>query len=81
MEEFDELLGHAVTVTNTASSVFTAEMTAAYPVAMVVLKIRNDLDAWHESAIKIFVGISKNWEFWFVTWWGVDILWAWHLYN
>ncbi|KAF5536522.1 ARCA-like protein [Fusarium napiforme] len=44
-EEFDEILGHSVAVTDAAASVFAAELIAAYPDAKVVLNYRKDLDA------------------------------------
>lgn len=80
-EEFDELLGHAVAVTDAASSVFAAEMIKAYPQAKVVLNTRRDLDKWHQSAVNTLVGVNENWTFWCMTWWGKNVFWAWHVYE
>ncbi|KAI1399312.1 hypothetical protein F4819DRAFT_498124 [Hypoxylon fuscum] len=62
--DFDALLGHAVAVTDTAGSVFAAEIIAAYPDAKVILNRRKDIDKWHHSLVNT-LGRS---------------FWAWHLH-
>lgn len=59
-EEFDNLHGHSVAVTDAASSVFAAEMIREYPDAKVVLNVRRDLDVWHASAVEKLVGVNEN---------------------
>ena len=48
-DDFDEILGHCMAVTDAPGSVFAAELIAAYPEAKVVLNVRRDLDAWLAS--------------------------------
>ncbi|RYP42518.1 hypothetical protein DL767_000206 [Monosporascus sp. MG133] len=45
--DFDALLGHAVAVTDTAGSVFAAELIDAYPDAKVILNYRKDLEHYN----------------------------------
>lgn len=79
--EFDELLGHAIAVTDVAASAFAAEMIAAYPDAKVILNTRHDLEAWHHSAVKTLVGINDNWVFWLGSMFEREFFWAWHVYE
>lgn len=78
-KDFDNLLGHSVAVTDAASSVFAREMIEAYPEAKILLNVRRDLEKWHESAISTLVEVNESWLFWFMSWWGRDIFWAWHV--
>ncbi|KAF4454271.1 hypothetical protein F53441_3272 [Fusarium austroafricanum] len=80
-EDFDEVIGHSVAVTDAAASVFAAELIAAYPDAKVVLNTRKDLDAWHASAMKTLVGVNKSWAFYILSWLSKDCFWAWHSYE
>ncbi|KAJ9149365.1 NAD dependent epimerase/dehydratase [Pleurostoma richardsiae] len=79
--EFDALLGHSVAVTDAASSVFAAEMIAAYPDAKVILNTRGDLDAWHQSAVNTLVHVNESWVFWLASFFGRECFWAWHVYE
>ncbi|KAF5695076.1 ARCA-like protein [Fusarium denticulatum] len=80
-EEFDEILGHSVAVTDAAASVFAAELIAAYPDAKVVLNYRKDLDAWHESAVKTLVSVHENWALCILSCLGKVPFWGWHVYE
>jgi hypothetical protein len=79
--DFDALLGHSVAVTDAAASCFAAEMIAAYPEAKVVLNMRRDVDAWHESLIKTLVHANESWAFWIASWLDRECFWAWHVYE
>lgn len=79
--EFDALLGHSVAVTDAAASVFASEMIAAYPHAKVVLNIRRDLDAWHDSCIKTLVHANESWGFWIAHLLNREAFWAWQVYE
>jgi hypothetical protein len=80
-EEFDEMLGHSVAVTDAAASVFAAEMIEAYPEAKVVLNVRRDLDAWHQSVVKTLVRVNENWGFYLSSIFDREAFWAWHVYE
>ncbi|OHW92210.1 hypothetical protein CSPAE12_09221 [Colletotrichum incanum] len=80
-EEFDELLGHCVAVTDAAASCFAAEMIRAYPEAKVVLNVRRDLDSWHKSAVKTLVHVNESWSFWIASLLDREAFWAWHVYE
>lgn len=80
-EEFDELLGHCVAVTDAAASCFAAEMIRAYPEAKVVLNVRRDLDSWHKSAVKTLVHVNESWSFWVSSLLDREAFWAWHVYE
>ncbi|KAK2591935.1 hypothetical protein QQS21_010377 [Conoideocrella luteorostrata] len=80
-KDFDEVMGHAVAVTDAAASVFAADLIAAYPDAKVVLNTRPDLDAWHESVNKTIVSISESWFFWLIGLLDREAFWAFHVYD
>lgn len=80
-EEFDELLGHSVAVTDAAASVFAAEMVAAYPGAKVVLNMRRDLEGWERSLDSTLVHANESWGFWIASWLDRECFWAWHVYE
>ncbi|CAF3657084.1 unnamed protein product [Fusarium graminearum] len=80
-EDFDEILGHCVAVTDAAASVFAAELIAAYPDAKVVLNYRKDLDAWHESAIKTLLSVWDSWLIFALSCLGKELFWVWHVYR
>ncbi|GJC86043.1 hypothetical protein ColLi_08881 [Colletotrichum liriopes] len=80
-EEFDELLGHCVAVTDAAASCFAADMIRAYPEAKVVLNVRRDLDSWHKSAVKTLVHVNESWSFWIASLLDREAFWAWHVYE
>ncbi|CVL07445.1 uncharacterized protein FPRN_13663 [Fusarium proliferatum] len=73
--------GLSVAVTDTAASVFAAELIAAYPDAKVVLNYRKDLDAWHESAVKTLVSVNENWALYILSCLGKVPFWGWHVYE
>lgn len=79
-EEFDELIGHAVALTDAPGNVFAAEMIRAYPEAKVVLNVRRDLDAWHHSAVTNLVGINESTRWW-SSWFCKEYFWGWHAYE
>jgi hypothetical protein len=75
--DFDALLGHAVAVTDTASSVFAAEMIAAYPDAKVILNQRKSISEWHES-IKNTIGRARgHWHLFLLTCLSREGFWGW----
>lgn len=80
-EDFDKVLGHSVAVTDAAGSVFASEMIKAYPNAKVVLNVRRDLDKWHQSAVKNLGGVNNSWIFYWMSFFGKDAFWAWHVYE
>lgn len=79
--EFDELIGHAVAVTDAVGSCFAAELIAAYPDAKVVLNVRRDLDAWHRSAVKTLLDeVERSWVVWLLKWFSAQGFWMVHIY-
>lgn len=80
-EDFDELIGHCVAVTDAAASCFAAEMIAAYPEAKVVLNVRRDQDAWERSVMNTLVKVNKSWVFYLASWFDKDAFWAWTVYE
>lgn len=69
VQDFDELLGHSVAVTDAAASVFAVEMIQACPEAKVILNTRRDLDAWHHSAIENLAGqANDSWPVYLSSW-------------
>ncbi|KAF2093173.1 hypothetical protein NA57DRAFT_69274 [Rhizodiscina lignyota] len=65
--QFDELMGHAEAVVDSAAWTFAAELIEAYPDAKVILNTRHDQDAWHSSIQKVFLPICKSWPLWFLS--------------
>ncbi|GES61221.1 indoleamine 23-dioxygenase protein [Aspergillus terreus] len=62
-EDFDALLGHADAVVETPAWFFASEMIQAYPDAKVVLNLRQDLDAWHRSAMEsLMEEVEDRWS-------------------
>jgi hypothetical protein len=80
-EDFDEVLGHCVAVTDAAASVFAAELIAAYPDAKVVLNYRKDLNAWHDSAVKTLLSVWDSWLIFALSCLGKELFWVWHVYR
>ncbi|SPO00995.1 uncharacterized protein DNG_03744 [Cephalotrichum gorgonifer] len=80
-EDFDELIGHCVAVTDAAASCFAPEMIAAYPEAKVVLNVRRDLDAWRRSARGTLVKANRSWAFYLASWFDRECFWAWTVYE
>ncbi|KAH9903667.1 hypothetical protein F4778DRAFT_790710 [Xylariomycetidae sp. FL2044] len=76
--DFDALLGDAVAVTDTASSVFAAEMIRAYPEAKVILNQRSDVDAWHRSITGTIGRAEGHWPLFLMSCLGREVFWAWH---
>ena len=78
--EFDEVLGHAVAVTDLPGSCFATELIEAYPDAKVILNVR-EMDAWHRSAVKSLVqGVNENWMIIIMCWFNAELWWTWHIY-
>ena len=80
-EDFDAILGNSVAVTDAPASVFASEMIRAYPDAKVILNTNNDLNRWHQSAVKNIVGVNRNWMFWVMSWTSKDLFWAWNMWE
>jgi hypothetical protein len=80
-EEFDELLGHSVAVTDAAASVFAADLIRAYPEAKVVLNMRRDTEAWEKSLKNTLVHANESWAWWIASWFDRECFWAWHVYE
>ncbi|EHA25662.1 hypothetical protein ASPNIDRAFT_43922 [Aspergillus niger ATCC 1015] len=79
--EFDALLGHCDAVVDTAAAMFSVEMIQAYPEAKVILNTRQDVDAWHRSAMKTLVAEGEDqWMVWFLHIFTADMYWLWRLY-
>ncbi|OTB04865.1 hypothetical protein M426DRAFT_73217 [Hypoxylon sp. CI-4A] len=76
--DFDALLGHSVAVTDTAASVFAAELVAAYPDAKVVLNYREDLDKWHGSITSTIARADSHWPLFLLSCLSRECFWAWH---
>lgn len=82
VQDFDELLGHSVAVTDAAASVFAAEIIAAYPEAKVVLNTRRDMDAWYHSAIENLAGqANDSWKGYLSSWITGRGFWSWMVYE
>jgi len=62
--DFDELLGHAVAVTDAAANCFAPELIMAYPDAKVILNTRRNIDAWHSSVLSNIVDVNEDWLKW-----------------
>lgn len=77
-EELDELLGHAVAVTDTVGYSFAEELIEAYPEAKVVLNYRGDLDKWHESYVKTVIATISSWRFHIVGLFEARMWWSLH---
>lgn len=75
--DFDALLGHSVAVTDTAGSVFAAELIAAYPDAKVILNYRKDLDAWHSSMKNTIARADSHWPLFILSCLSRECFWAW----
>ncbi|GKZ34156.1 hypothetical protein AbraIFM66950_004338 [Aspergillus brasiliensis] len=80
-EEFDALLGHCDAVVDTAAAMFSVELIQAYPEAKVILNTRQDVDAWHRSAMKTLIAEAEDqWIIWFLRLFSADMYWLWRLY-
>ncbi|KAJ4290830.1 hypothetical protein N0V90_010025 [Kalmusia sp. IMI 367209] len=62
--DFDELLGHAVAVTDAAANSFATELITAYPNAKVILNTRRNIDEWHASVMSNIVAVNEDWFKW-----------------
>ncbi|KAF3491812.1 uncharacterized protein GIQ15_01329 [Arthroderma uncinatum] len=74
--EFDRVVGHCVAITDHAANVFAPELIAAYPKAKVVLNMRRDVRAWHKSVMNTIIVHSRDWGFWFKSFFNTDLFWA-----
>ncbi|KAI7237777.1 hypothetical protein KC343_g7263 [Hortaea werneckii] len=78
--EFDELLGHATAVVDTAASVFASELIAAYPDAKVILNHRRNLDAWHASVLNNFGPQNTSRLIWLTCIFTSYGYWSWQIF-
>lgn len=76
--DFDALIGNAVAVTDTASSVFAAEMIAAYPEAKVILNQSKGIDDWHHSITNTIARADGHWPLFVISCLSRECFWAWH---
>lgn len=54
-EQWDQLLGHCMAVTDTPCTVFYKELLEAYPHAKVILTVRDDRDQWFKSIMQTII--------------------------
>jgi len=48
-EDWDQLLGHCMAVSDAPANIFSKELMDAYPEAKVILSVRDSAEAWHKS--------------------------------
>lgn len=73
-EDFDNIIGHCVGISDLPGAAFARELIAAYPEAKVILNTRSDMAAWHksfDSTLGTFDRDPMNWDwckswFWYV---------------
>lgn len=67
--QFDELMGQAEVVIDSAAWTFASDLIEAYPEAKVILNTRSrDLDAWHKSLLSVFYPICRgSWPNWLLA--------------
>lgn len=76
--DFDAVLGNSDAVMDIGAYFFAEEIIKAYPDAKVVLNLRRDLDAWHQSAINALVrDIDDRWLTHFLRRLNAEIFWLW----
>ncbi|KAI0142659.1 hypothetical protein GGR57DRAFT_495649 [Xylariaceae sp. FL1272] len=75
--DFHALIGNAVAVTDTAASVFAAEIIAAYPDAKVILNQRKDIDELHHSISNTIARADSHWPLFILSCLGRECFWAW----
>ncbi|KAI7700906.1 hypothetical protein KC353_g15615, partial [Hortaea werneckii] len=78
--EFDELLGHATAVVDTAGSVFASELIAAYPDAKVILNHRRNLDAWQASCLANLGPVNTSRVIWLTCIFTSYGYWSWQFF-
>ncbi|KAI6849851.1 hypothetical protein KC332_g2641 [Hortaea werneckii] len=78
--EFDELLGHATAVVDTAGSVFASELIAAYPEAKVILNHRRNLDAWQASCLANLGPVNTSRMIWLTSVFTAYGYWSWQFF-
>ena len=79
--DFDQVIGHAVAVTDSPATCFAPELIQAYPDAKVVLNLRRDIDAWHRSAMKSLVqNMFVNWTAIVLSCFNAEFFWVYHIY-
>ncbi|KAM5485845.1 hypothetical protein MaudMau93_005289 [Microsporum audouinii] len=74
--DFDQVVGHCAALTDHAAAVFAPELIAAYPKAKVILNVRRDVRAWHNSVMNTIVVHSRDWGFWFKSFFHTELFWA-----
>ncbi|KAI5459588.1 NAD dependent epimerase/dehydratase [Mariannaea sp. PMI_226] len=73
--DFDQVIGHCAAITDHAAAAFAPELITAYPEAKVILNIRKDINAWHNSVMKTLVPLQTSWTFWFRSWFCSELFW------
>ncbi|PKY02384.1 hypothetical protein P168DRAFT_329309 [Aspergillus campestris IBT 28561] len=73
--DFDAVIGHCAGITDHVAAAFAPELIAAYPDAKVILNIRQDVDAWHQSVMEILDPLHQSWTFWFRSWFCAELFW------
>ena len=73
--DFDKVIGHCAAITDHAAAAFAPELIAAYPEAKVILNVRRDLDAWHDSVMRALVPLQNSWIFWVRSWFCAELFW------
>lgn len=80
-EDFDELLGNSVAVTDAAGSCFAGELVRAYPKAKVIINRRRDLDAWLVSMDESMLAAARKPFLMIITWFDPTFWWVTHAYG
>ncbi|PHH92323.1 hypothetical protein CDD83_7912 [Cordyceps sp. RAO-2017] len=73
--DFDQVIGHCAAITDHPAAAFAPELIAAYPEAKVILNVRKDVDAWHQSVMETLMPLQKSWMFWVRSWFCAEIFW------
>ena len=73
--EFDQVIGHAVAITDIDAAAFAAELIDAYPDAKVILNNRRNVDAWYDSNMATMVPIMRDWHLWLRSWFCAEHFW------
>jgi hypothetical protein len=80
-EEFDRIIGHAVSIVDVPASAFAIEMIEAYPEAKVIINQRRDMDKWWASSNKHIVGVNETFLIWFLSWFDAEMFWMWNVFE
>lgn len=75
-EEFDSIIGHCVAITDQPAASFAPELIAAYPDAKVILNVRRDVEAWHQSVMHTIMPFIGDTRAWARSWFCTELFWA-----